>query len=124
MFRPAARFLIGPRPPDFFEARFLAAVILPPLLFFAILKFLLDFFSPTANALVRRIVPGRAGGFDSHSRKYKISVTSHPQSAEQVQNQQDDQDYPDNPNASARPPSPISVIASAAAKQEHQNNNQ
>src|SRR4029077_15601387 len=42
MFRPAARFLIGPRPPDLFEARFLAAVILPPLLFFAILKVLLD----------------------------------------------------------------------------------
>jgi hypothetical protein len=39
MFRPAARFLIGPRPPDLFEARFLTAVILPPLLFFAILKF-------------------------------------------------------------------------------------
>src|SRR5882762_3302626 len=38
MFRPAARFLIAPRPPDFLAARFLAAVILPPLLFFAILK--------------------------------------------------------------------------------------
>src|SRR4029077_11319522 len=42
MFRPAARFLTGPRPPDFFAARFLAAVILPPLLFFAILNELLD----------------------------------------------------------------------------------
>src|ERR1700674_744365 len=38
MFRPAARFLIAPRPPDFLAARFFAAVILPPLLFFAILK--------------------------------------------------------------------------------------
>jgi hypothetical protein len=38
MFRPAARFLIAPRPPDLLAARFLAAVILPPLLFFAILK--------------------------------------------------------------------------------------
>ncbi len=38
MFRPARRFLTGPRPPADLEARFLAAVILPPLLFFAILK--------------------------------------------------------------------------------------
>jgi len=38
MFRPAARFLMRPRPPDLLAARFLAAVILPPLLFFAILK--------------------------------------------------------------------------------------
>jgi len=36
MFRPAERLLIGPRPPDLLAARFLAAVILPPLLFFAI----------------------------------------------------------------------------------------
>jgi hypothetical protein len=38
MFRPARRFLTGPRPPADLAARFLAAVILPPLLFFAILK--------------------------------------------------------------------------------------
>jgi hypothetical protein len=54
----------------------------------------------------------------------KSPVTSHTQSAEQVQNQQDDQDHSDNPNASTPPPSPISVIASTAAKQEQQNNNQ
>ena len=33
---PARRFLTLPLPPGFFAARFLAAVILPPLLFFAI----------------------------------------------------------------------------------------
>ena len=38
MFRPARRFLTRPRPPADLAARFLAAVILPPLLFFAILK--------------------------------------------------------------------------------------
>jgi len=63
MFRPAARFLIAPRPPDFFAARFLAAVILPPLLFFAILNLLLDLFSPYPNALVRRVLAGPAGKF-------------------------------------------------------------
>ena len=38
IFRPALRFLTEPRPPRDFAARFLAAVILPPLLFFAILN--------------------------------------------------------------------------------------
>jgi hypothetical protein len=38
MFLPAARFLTEPRPPADLAARFLAAVILPPLLFFAIWK--------------------------------------------------------------------------------------
>ena len=33
---PAARFLIVPLPPGLLAARFLAAVILPPLVFFAI----------------------------------------------------------------------------------------
>ena len=47
MFRPAVRFLIAPRPPDFLAARFFAAVILPPLLFFAILKSLLQKLSPS-----------------------------------------------------------------------------
>ena len=56
MFRPAARFLIAPRPPDLFAARFLAAVILPPLLFFAILNLLFDLFFPYRNALVLRVV--------------------------------------------------------------------
>ena len=36
IFSPAARFLTGPFPPGAFAARFLAAVILPPLLFLAI----------------------------------------------------------------------------------------
>jgi hypothetical protein len=36
IFLPALRFLTGPFPPADFAARFLAAVILPPLLFFAI----------------------------------------------------------------------------------------
>jgi len=36
IFRPAGRFLTIPFPPGPFAARFLAAVILPPLLFFAI----------------------------------------------------------------------------------------
>jgi hypothetical protein len=35
--RPAGRFLIRPFPPRAFAARFFAAVILPPLLFLAIL---------------------------------------------------------------------------------------
>ena len=36
IFAPALRFLTEPFPPGDFAARFLAAVILPPLLFFAI----------------------------------------------------------------------------------------
>ena len=36
IFRPAGRFLTSPLPPVVFAARFLAAVIRPPLLFFAI----------------------------------------------------------------------------------------
>jgi hypothetical protein len=36
MCLPAARSFTGPFPPGFFAARVLAAVILPPLLFFAI----------------------------------------------------------------------------------------
>ena len=43
MFRPARRFFTGPRPPADLAARLLAAVILPPLLFFAILKSPLEF---------------------------------------------------------------------------------
>jgi hypothetical protein len=39
IFRPTLRFLTGPFPPGFFAARFFAAVILPPLLFFAIVSF-------------------------------------------------------------------------------------
>jgi hypothetical protein len=55
MFRPAARFLIAPRPPDLLAARFLAAVILPPLLFFAILKSPpLISFLPSAHYEARR----------------------------------------------------------------------
>jgi hypothetical protein len=38
MFRPAGRFLISPLPPGRLAARLLAAVILPPLLIFAIFK--------------------------------------------------------------------------------------
>jgi hypothetical protein len=126
MFRPAARFLIAPRPPVLFAARFLAAVILPPLLFFAILNLLFDLFSPYPNALVPRVVAGRAGKFSLTPAGSRIPAASHIHlhSAEQVQNQQDDQNQPDNPYASARPPSPISVVASTAAKQKQQDNNQ
>ena len=35
---PALRFFTGPRPPGAFAARRLAAVILPPLLFFAMIQ--------------------------------------------------------------------------------------
>ena len=38
IFRPTLRFLTDPLPPGFFAARFLAAVILPPLLFFAMVN--------------------------------------------------------------------------------------
>ena len=38
MCLPAGRFFTEPFPPRFFAARLLAAVILPPLLFFAILN--------------------------------------------------------------------------------------
>jgi hypothetical protein len=41
ILRPAGRFLIGPLPPAVFAARPLAAVIRPPLLFFAIMLSLL-----------------------------------------------------------------------------------
>src|SRR5260370_20663617 len=54
----------------------------------------------------------------------KSPLKSHAHSAEQVHDQQDDHDQPDNPYPSARPPSPISVIASAAPEQEHQDKNQ
>ena len=46
------------------------------------------------------------------------------QSAEEVQEHQSDYDNPDDPDASARTPSLISVIATAAAKHEQQNHNQ
>ncbi len=45
IFRPALRLATGPFPPGFFAARFLAAVIRPPLLFFAILNTSLWFLS-------------------------------------------------------------------------------
>jgi hypothetical protein len=38
IFRPAERFITGPCPPPLLAARFLAEVILPPLLFFAVLE--------------------------------------------------------------------------------------
>jgi hypothetical protein len=38
ILRPALRFFTGPRPPGAFAARRLAAVILPPLLFFAMVE--------------------------------------------------------------------------------------
>jgi hypothetical protein len=38
IFRPVLRFFTGPRPPGAFAARRLAAVILPPLLFFAMIE--------------------------------------------------------------------------------------
>jgi hypothetical protein len=44
MFLPARRFLTIPLPPGLFLARFLAAVILPPLLFFAIFYLLFILF--------------------------------------------------------------------------------
>ena len=46
ILRPALRFLTGPFPPGVSAARALAAVILPPLLFFAIFEFtsLIPFF--------------------------------------------------------------------------------
>src|SRR6267378_7261359 len=50
MFRPAARFLTRPRPPDRLAARFLAAVILPPLLFFAIVISLITVVNVKNNA--------------------------------------------------------------------------
>jgi hypothetical protein len=39
MFRPAGRFATGPLPPAVFAARFFAAVIRPPLLFFAMMMY-------------------------------------------------------------------------------------
>jgi hypothetical protein len=53
----------------------------------------------------------------------KVS-TGQTQSAEQVQGHQDDQHQPDYPDASPRTPFPKSVIASAAAEQEQQENDQ
>jgi hypothetical protein len=38
IFRPAGRFLTNPLPPGPLAARFFAAVILPPLLFFAMVN--------------------------------------------------------------------------------------
>jgi hypothetical protein len=40
IFLPTLRFLTRPRPPGDFAARRFAAVILPPLLFFAMVKLL------------------------------------------------------------------------------------
>src|SRR4029077_6090694 len=58
-----------------------------------------------------------------HSRQRK-NPRSHAHSAEQVHDQQDDHDQPDNPYSSARTPSPIPVIASAAPEQKHEDDNQ
>ncbi len=62
IFRPTFLFLTGPFPPGFLAARFLAAVIRPPLLFFATLNHLLSGFpwnTPVEDACqegVRRVV--------------------------------------------------------------------
>jgi len=57
ILRPAGRFLTIPFPPGPFAARFLAAVILPPLVFFAILIpfrcFVVSFIVVTARCLLR-----------------------------------------------------------------------
>jgi hypothetical protein len=57
IFRPALRFLTGPFPPGAFAARFLAAVILPPRLFLAMLT------TPPFYLLRFRLLPEQ----DSHS---------------------------------------------------------
>src|SRR5208337_2251572 len=72
---------------------------------------------------IKKLVRSRVNSFSLPLRQ-NSPVTSHSQAAEQVQNQQDDQDQPDNPYASARTPSPISVIAAAAPEQEHEDNDQ
>jgi hypothetical protein len=61
ILRPAGRFLTNPFPPGAFAARFLAAVILPPLLFFAILNHLLLFVS--FIYCVGRLRDGRGFGY-------------------------------------------------------------
>lgn len=53
-----------------------------------------------------------------------LSSTGQTQSAEQVQKQQNDQDQPYDPDASAPPPSLIPVIPASAAESEQQDNNQ
>jgi len=45
------------------------------------------------------------------------------QSAEQIHNQDNQQQRPDDPDAPARTPSRLPVIAAATAEQQHQNYN-
>jgi hypothetical protein len=52
---PALRLATGPFPPGFFAARFLAAVIRPPLLFFAIS--ITSFWSGSGSVLADVISP-------------------------------------------------------------------
>ena len=67
IFRPALRFLTGPRPPADLAARRFAAVIRPPLLFFAIVKFpffKMQFYVETRSAASKNgRVPGRPVSF-------------------------------------------------------------
>ena len=48
----------------------------------------------------------------------------HMHSAEHVEKHQNDQDQPKDSDASARPPSLISVIATTAAEREQQDDNE
>jgi hypothetical protein len=63
MFRPAFRFLTGPRPPGLLAARLFAAVIRPPLLFFAMVSFL---------SLVRSPHPSPGGLTASLGARWRI----------------------------------------------------
>ena len=74
IFRPALRFLTGPFPPVFFAARFLAAVIRPPLLFFAILNHLLwPLPSGVAGPDPSMVIPSEDFCRDENLRRRKVS---------------------------------------------------
>jgi hypothetical protein len=76
MLRPARRFLTGPRPPVDLAARLLAAVILPPLLFFAILKSALQSLFQVGAALIAVITRiTHSKDFDHNIRRPRSSLT-------------------------------------------------
>ena len=78
IFRPALRFATRPFPPADFDARRLAAVMRPPLLFFAMceISFLVFRYSSLARPIspVYRMVPRDAGGYSSEGWKEMYNI--------------------------------------------------
>jgi hypothetical protein len=87
IFLPAFRFLTGPFPPGASAARFFAAVILPPLLFFAIFLIHLSF---TCNYVSACEEPVQ---YDDHSDYQQYVNKTSPDSADEPEQPEYHEDY-------------------------------